>query len=162
MLPVVISLVLAMLTLADAFEADDPFHVGRKRLPPAVAVEAKADKPDTDGNQLVTVTLRIRERHYLFAPLHLQPKDFPPRPDVTVAVDAGEKPLSAKVEYPLGRKISDNIVGDYYIYEGTVTIKAHIVRVKGDTSPLNVVVEYMPFDAAGCRFPRETVKRSVP
>jgi len=66
----------------------------------------------------------------------------------------------AKVEYPAGKLVKDETVGDYKTYEGTVTIKAKVRRVKGDTSPLALSITFQACDEKTCLL-RSTVKKTA-
>ena len=43
---------------------------------------------------------------------------------------------------PVGKLKQDAMIGNYRIYEDKVDIKAVVRRAKGDTSPLNIRVDY--------------------
>ncbi len=62
---------------------------------------------------------------------------------------------SSKVDitYPAGKLQEDKGLGNYKIYEDTVTIKAHVVRAKGDTSPLTFEVALSACNKNVCLLP---------
>jgi DsbC/DsbD-like thiol-disulfide interchange protein len=126
-----------------------------RRSDAVVKVTATADKPDAEGKQLVTVTLKIDDNWHTYA--HTLPKDFPGVP-TSVTVNAKTKLEVVKVDYPEGKLIKE---GDYNGYEGTVPIKVTVRRPKGDTNPLEVSVTFQSCTKTSCLFPA-TVKMSVP
>jgi thiol:disulfide interchange protein len=104
-----------------------------------VKATATADKPDADGKQTVTITLTIDKPWHLYAN-PVGPKELLDCQTV-VRVSAAEKPARVDISYPQGKLQEDKGLGDHRIYEETVTIKANIVRARGDTSPLTVEVD---------------------
>jgi DsbC/DsbD-like thiol-disulfide interchange protein len=134
-------------------------HAQLKTSDKVVKAEAKADKPSSDGTQVVTVTLKIDKDWHLYA----NPVDNDDLTDsqVTVAVSSKNKLEEVKVEYPTGKVVKDKTVGDYKTYEGTVTIKAAVRRAAGDTEPLNVTVKLQACNDTTCLAPG-TIKLTVP
>jgi uncharacterized protein YyaL (SSP411 family) len=132
---------------------------GAKKSDAMVKVEVKADKPDADGKQLVTLTLTVHEGWHIYA----NPPGLKDLEDVqtTVTITAKTKPEEVKVEYPEFKVIDDKVLGKYRVYEGKVTIKATVRRAKGDTSPLEVSVKLQACDDKQCLLPA-TIKRTVP
>jgi DsbC/DsbD-like thiol-disulfide interchange protein len=123
-----------------------------------VKVNAKADKPDADGKQTVTITLDIEKPWHLYA----NPVENEDLTDVqtVVAVSAKVKPETVKIDYPAGKLHVDRGV-KYKIYEGKVTIKAQVKRAKGDSGSLEVSIKLQSCDNKQCLYPA-TVKISVP
>jgi DsbC/DsbD-like thiol-disulfide interchange protein len=123
-----------------------------------VKITAKADKPDADGKQTVTITLEIDKGWHTYA--------NPPGPDdfagipTKVTVSAKKELKSVKIDYPKGTLVKDPKAKDYRVYEGKVTIKATVERAKGDTSPLKVQVKIQACNENSCLFPA-TVKVPV-
>jgi hypothetical protein len=130
---------------------------GAKKSENVVKIRATADKPDANGQQVVTLTITIDEGWHLYA--NPVPKDFPGIP-VTVQVNAKTKPKEVKVEYPKGKPVKDEVAGDHEVYEGTITIKAKVSRQPDDTSPLEVSVKVQACNQAQCLLPG-TVKVPV-
>jgi thiol:disulfide interchange protein len=64
----------------------------------------------------------------------------------------GKEKLTAKVEYPQGELKKDEIVGDYKVYRGKVTIKATVQRAKDD-DPLKVAVRVQTCSKSKCLLP---------
>ena len=122
-----------------------------------VKATATATKPDVDGKQTVTITLEIEKGFWLFAnPVN---HDLLEDAETKVKVTAKEK-LKAYVKYPAGTRKKDGRYS-YDIYEGVVKIEAHVVRTKGDSSPLNVNVTVHAFSNVACFIPA-TIKLTVP
>jgi DsbC/DsbD-like thiol-disulfide interchange protein len=126
-----------------------------RRSDAVVKVSATADKADTEGKQLVTVTLKIDDKWHTYA--NKLPKDFPGVP-TSVTVNAKTKLEVVTVDYPEGKLIKE---GDYNGYEGTVPIKVTVRRPKGDSNPLEVSVTFQSCTKTSCLFPA-TVKMTVP
>src|SRR6516165_5796978 len=116
-----------------------PVHAQAKKSDSVVKAEAKADKPDADGKQTVTITLDIEKPWHLYA----NPVDnedlASAKTDVTIT--AKDKTENVKIEYPKGKVIVDAAVGNYKVYEGKIEIKATLKRAKGDDSPLEVNIK---------------------
>jgi DsbC/DsbD-like thiol-disulfide interchange protein len=123
-----------------------------------VKVTATADKPGSDGKQVVTVTLDIDNGWHAYAN-PVGSSDFPGLP-TTVTITAGQKPEKVTVEYPKGKMMKDDVSGAYFVYEGKTTIKAVVQRAKGDTSPLDVAVRVQACNDKSCLQPA-TVKLTV-
>ena len=65
-----------------------------------------------------------------------------------------------KETYPKGELSPDKTVGNFFIYEGKVTITLQIKRASGDTSPLEANVAIQGCNDRGCLLPT-TVKVPV-
>ena len=118
-----------------------------RRSDAVVKVSAQANKPDVDGKQVVTVTLKIDDKWHIYA--DTLPKDFPGVP-TSVKVSAGSKVDDVKVNYPEGKWIKE---GEYKAFEGTVPIKINLRRSKGDTSPLELSLSFQSCTKTSCLFP---------
>src|SRR5262249_3744706 len=129
-----------------------------KKSDSVVKIEAKADKPDADGNQVVTLTITIDKPYHIYA----NPVGYEDLSSVqTVVTFTKVKPEDLKVEYPPGKEINDAALNvSYKIYEDKVTIKATVKRAKGDTSPLEANVKLEACNDKGCLLPA-TVKVPV-
>jgi hypothetical protein len=92
-----------------------------------VKFTVKAAKPE-GGKQVVTLTMEIAKGWHLYA----NPVGNPDlaTSQTVVRFTSGGKPVAAKIEYPEGKVEKDATVGDYKIWEGTVTIKA-VLDVSG-------------------------------
>src|SRR5262245_15872359 len=127
---------------------------GPKTSEAVVKVSAKAEKPDADGKQVVTVTLEVDKGWHTYAnPVGLEDLESS---QTVVDVSGKNKPELVKVDYPKGKLVKD-VVGDYSIYEGKVTIKATVQRTKGDSEPLEVKVSFQACSDKACLVPA-TVK----
>ena len=132
---------------------------GARTSESVVKITAKADRPDAGGKQTLTLTVAIDSPWHLYAnPVGSEDLGSA---QTTVTVNAKERPAQVKVDYPAGKTIKDKTFGEYKVYEGTVTIKAHVQRAKGDTSPLQVSVKLQACNDKSCLLP-STVKRTVP
>lgn len=123
-----------------------------------VKVTAKADKPDAEGRQVVTVAITIEPGWHIYAnPPGL--KDLEAG-QTTVTLSSKVKPEEVQVEYPPGHVVKDAVLGDYNVYENKVSIKATVRRAKGDTGPLEVSVKLQACNDKMCLLPA-TVKQTV-
>lgn len=150
--------VLAFALLAILLGDAGPVLAQAKKSDSVVKVEAKADKPDADGKQTITITLDIDHPWHIYA----NPVD---NEDLTsaqtvVSLAAKGKLDDVKIEYPRSKVQKDNDV-TFKIYEGKVTIKAQVKRAKGDTSPLEVTIKLQACNDKTCLFPA-TIKKEVP
>ena len=132
-----------------------PVFAQAKKSDAVVKAAAKADKPDADGKQTVTLTLDIEKPWHLYAN-PVGNEDLAEARTV-VSFSAKDKIEDAKVEYPAGKIIVDAAVGNYKVYEGKITIKATLKRTKGDDSPLEVSIKLQACDDKRCLLPA-TVK----
>src|SRR5437763_379807 len=88
-------------------------RAGPRTSADVVKVTVQADKPD-GGKQVLTLTLDIAKGWHTYAnPVGL--KDFIGS-QTTVFFTAGGKPVPAKVEYPKGKLVVDENVGNWRIY----------------------------------------------
>ena len=158
---IVVGLVLA-LAITDSFAQGNVSRLrkhaaraGLKKSDSVVKVTAKADKPDADGKQTVTVTLDIENGWHTYAnPVGV--KDFPGI-ETAVTITAKQKPESVTVKYPQG-KFDAEVKGN--VYEGKAVIMAVVKRAKGDTGPLQVNVKIQACNEKTCLLPA-TVKLTV-
>jgi hypothetical protein len=126
-------------------------------VPPAkkypIKIEAVAEKP-VEGAQRIRVKVIIQDGYHLIANPSGN-EDLPTRTKMSVT------DKDAKITYPVGQVVKDENVGDYRIYQGTVTFEAVVKRAAGD-GPLEVAVRVRPFDDRGCLWGERTLKASVP
>lgn len=126
-------------------------HAQAKKSDSVVKASAKADKPDADGNQNVTITLEIEKPWHLYAnPVGNEDLGSA---QTDISITAKTKPESVKIEYPAGKLIMDAVAGNYKVYEGKVTVKAKVKRAKGDRSPLEVSIKLQSCDDKRCLLP---------
>jgi DsbC/DsbD-like thiol-disulfide interchange protein len=149
----VLAVVLA-LTLAGA-----GFSHGPAKSDSVVKIQASADKPDANGKQVVSITLTMDPGWHTYAN-PVGNKDMADN-ETTVKVSASGKPLDAKLEYPAGKVIVDQLLGNYKVYEGKATIKATVQRARGDTGPLQLNIRIQACNDKNCLLPAE-VKVPVP
>jgi hypothetical protein len=138
-----------------------------RRIDRIVKVKAAATAPDRDGRQVVTVTLDINKEYGVYA----NPagsgefkEDFKPV-EMKVTVSAGEKLKDVKVDYPAAETHTITCGGEPLpvsrLYHGTVNVRVHVRRVKGDTSALEVNLACTPYHPARC-YPPAAFKLKVP
>jgi DsbC/DsbD-like thiol-disulfide interchange protein len=113
-----------------------------------VKFTVKAAKPES-GKQVVTLTLAIEKGWHAYAN-PVGNADLDPTKTV-VTFTSGGKPVPAKIEYPEGKLHKDTVVGDYKIYEGTITIKATIDHT--GTDPVEATVAIQVCDEGSCLAP---------
>jgi hypothetical protein len=130
-----------------------------KKSDSVVKASAKADKPDKDGKQVVTITLDIDSKYHIYANPVGQ-DDFKDN-QTAVSITGRVKPESVKVDYPAGEKVEDKVVGDYKVYRGKVAIKAVVQRAKDDNGALEVAIKVQACSKSSCLLPA-TLKVSVP
>jgi DsbC/DsbD-like thiol-disulfide interchange protein len=122
-----------------------------------VKVTAKADKPDANGKQAVTITMEVEKDWHTYAnPVGLEDLEDA---KTVVTITGKNKLEDVKIDYPKG-KLQKDVVGDYSIYVDKVTIKAKVQRAKGDTGPLQVTVKFQACNDRSCLVPA-TVKKTV-
>jgi len=129
-----------------------------KKSEAVVNIEASTTKPDDNLRHHVKVSITIDKSWHLYA--NPVPADFPGIP-TTVTVEAQGKALNANVEYPRGTLIKDKVLGDYYVYEDKLKLRAGVKRAKGDMSSLNVIVKIQACNEKQCLLP-SMVKVDVP
>jgi DsbC/DsbD-like thiol-disulfide interchange protein len=129
-----------------------------KKSDSVVKITPQAGKIDADGNQTVALRLDIDQPYHLYA----NPVGNADLEDnqVTVTVDGKAKPESVKIDYPEGQAHKEGDIA-FKIYEGRVTIKAHVRRAKGDIAPLDFSVKLQACTNSSC-LPPATIKLSVP
>jgi hypothetical protein len=129
-----------------------------KKSDSVVKIAAVAGKLDA-GKQMVQITLDVAKGWHVYAN-PVKNEDLISAATV-VKVNAAAKPASVDVKYPVGKKHTDKVLGDYYTYEGTVAIDAVVQRAAGDASKLEVSVTFMACDDKQCLQPT-TITVKVP
>jgi DsbC/DsbD-like thiol-disulfide interchange protein len=119
-----------------------------------------ADKPGPDGKQVVKITMTIEDGWHAYAN-PVGNDDFTGS-QTKVTVEGKTKPEELQVDYPKGTLTKDKTVGDFFVYEGTVVIKATVARAKDETSPLKFKVKFMTCNDKGMCLLPTTVELSVP
>jgi DsbC/DsbD-like thiol-disulfide interchange protein len=153
---VVVFLFLAALTVA--FSSGSA-ALGMQQNDSQVKLAATAGKIDKDGRQMITVKMHINDGWHAYAN-PVKNEDLEPNQTV-VKVASPKKLQTVTVDYPKGQR---HMTGKetYQVYEGSVEISASVVRVPGDTGPLEVTVSYVTCnDKKGICLPPESVKLEV-
>jgi DsbC/DsbD-like thiol-disulfide interchange protein len=148
----------ASLIVSSIVQAAQDGRPGRaRRSESQVKVDAVAAQPDAMGNQVVLVTLTIDSGWHVYAnPVGKDPIGTP----TTITIEGNPKPQAVQVDYPPGKLVKDEFAGDHYVYEGTVTIRANVRRVRGDKGPLQVAVRLQACTEKKCLLPA-TIKQTV-
>jgi hypothetical protein len=91
-----------------------------------VKITMKAEKP-AEGKRVVALTLEIAKGwHMLANPVS---NDDLKGEETRVSFTSGGKPALATIEYPKAtRVVRDPYLGDFGVYEGTITIKAAVAQ----------------------------------
>ena len=109
---------------------------GSRKSDAVVKLAATAAEPDAEGRQKVTVTLTIDKPWHIYAnPVGSKSLEGA---ETTIKVLVDGKEVPANVDYPKGKSVKDQVVGDYLVYEGEVTITAQVTRPKGAAGALEV------------------------
>lgn len=116
-----------------------------------VKVEIAKDPATTAEEKFVVITLSVEPGYHLYANPVVNP-------DLTsvqtsIGIKSEGKSIPTKVEYPAGKLVKDDVVGDYSTYEGTVKIKLRVAVPRNQTSPLEVVVKYQACSKKSCLAP---------
>src|SRR5947209_5802450 len=80
-----------------------------KKSDEVVKATARADKPDAQGKQTVTLNLTIEGNYHIYA--NPVGNEDLASSQTTVKVNAAVKPASVKVDYPEGKVIRDKTLG---------------------------------------------------
>ncbi len=150
----VLALILSAVLLCDSATA----MAQAKKSDSVVKVDAKADKPDVDGKQTVTITLDIENGWHVYAN-PVENEDLTNAQTVVNVASKG-KLENVKVEYPAG-KLQQDSGEKYKILEGRVTIKAQVKRSKDDSSPLEITITLQACNDKTCLLPA-TIKKELP
>ena len=126
-----------------------------KKSDSVVKVKASASKPDADGKQVVTITLTMEKGWHTYA--NPVGHDDLAEAATTVAILVDGKKIDAKVNYPNGVIIKDKVIGNYKVYEDTVTIKAVVTRDKDSKEPVEAEIKLQSCNDSKCLLPA-TVK----
>lgn len=115
-----------------------------------VKIVLKASKVGADGKQMLQFELKVDKGWYIYAnPVGL---DLLDSNATKVVVKSTPKLKSLKVEYPEGKLVMDNVVGNYMIYQGDVKIKAYVQRAEV-SSPLEVTLRVNSCNKSGICLP---------
>ena len=142
-----LGILIAVLATTAAWQAQAGSKLGKSDT--KVKATATATKAGADGKQVVTITLDIEKGWHLYANPVNHNNDFLDANQTVVKIAAKDKLGDVKVMYPAGKTKIDK-KEKYNIYEGTTKIVASVVRVMGDTSPLQITVEVSACDDSVC------------
>ena len=106
----------ALLACVISFGSGTAVQAAPKTSEDNVKITVKADK------QVVMLTLEVAKGWHLYANPVGNP-DLLSSQTVVTFTDGG-KPVEAKIKYPEGKLTMDKVIGDFKIYEGTITITA--------------------------------------
>ena len=123
-----IPILLILLCFAGTVHAQKPKP---RKFPVKLKVTAK--KPNDSGRQEISLQLTIEKDVHIFS----QSEKFQPIPPKFTITTSDGKKIDAKYTYPKGNKIENEVLGDYFIYKGKITIRAIIMRTDGD-GPLKI------------------------
>jgi hypothetical protein len=117
-------------------------NAGEGKGASVVKASATTTKPDTEGQQSITIQLDIKEGHRILA----NPVQCAELASVqtTVTIASAKKLQEVKIDYPPGkRKV---LFGEevFYVYEGKIEIKAFVKRSEGDAATLDVTIMCFP------------------
>jgi DsbC/DsbD-like thiol-disulfide interchange protein len=144
---------------ASASGSGAPTQSGGKKSDSVVKTTAEASRPDSQGQQILTVTMAIEPGWHIYA--NPVGSDDLESVQTTVGIGAKTKLEAVKVQYPEGKQIEDKVVGKYKVYEDKVEIKAIVKRKAGDDTALEVTAKFQACTDKMCLLPA-TVKMKVP
>jgi DsbC/DsbD-like thiol-disulfide interchange protein len=145
---------LAAILLCDA----GPVRAQAKKSDSVVRVAAKADKPDAEGKQTLSITLDIAPDWHVYA--NPVGNEDLANAQTVVRVSSKGRLENVKIEYPSG-KLQQDSGEKFKIYEGKVVIKAQVKRARGDNTPLEISVTLQACNDKTCLQPA-TIKKEVP
>lgn len=116
-------------------------------------IKASATAKAAGGKRVVTITLDVDSKYYIYAN-PIGNKEFE---DNQTTVTLTSKGKLGKVDYPAGEVVKDKIIGDYTVYRGKVTIQAD---VEGE-GPQTFGIKVQACSKSACLLP-STLKVSVP
>jgi thiol:disulfide interchange protein len=133
----------ALLTLVLGVAGTATFGAAPQKSEDNVKFTVKADK------DIVMLTVEIAKGWHLYANPVANPDLLSSQTVVTFT--SGGKPITAKVEYPEGKLVKDAVVGDYKVYEGTITIKATLEGA--GAGPVEATVAVQTCNDTSCLLP---------
>jgi len=108
---------------------DSPLVSGKEKTEDVVKITATLDKP-SNGKQSVTFQILVATTWHIYA--NPAGNEIAARGQTTVSLRVNGKIVPIEIEYPQGIQVVDKIVGDYFIYEKKVMLKATFAAVTGD------------------------------
>lgn len=144
-----VSAVLAALALA---LGGQPAVSAQGKKESQVKLAATATKPDSEGRQVVTITMDINKGWHAYAnPVKFEDLEAA---QTSIKITSAKKLQDVQIKYPEGMRHVDG-KDTYYVYEGKVEIQATVKRAPGDTGPLDVSVKYMTCNDKTCLPPEQ-------
>ena len=107
----------------------------------AVEIHTEPIKRDEKGVEIVTIRMKIKRDHYVLATP--QPEEFLRSAEMTLTVKSKDPKTRVEVTYPKGREILDGSLR-WTKYEGDIVIVAIVHRAKGNDSPLECTLRFVP------------------
>lgn len=105
-----------------------------------VKVTVAATKADGEGKQIVTLTMMHDKNYHTYAnPVGLDDLSLS---QTVVTITSKVKPVSVKIDYPVGKTIKNNEIGNYNVYEGKIEIPITVKRAQEDSGPLEIKVRF--------------------
>lgn len=140
------------------FNAQTVFAQKAKKSEDVVKVQTKVDKPNAQGLQIVTISMKIEKPWHLYAnPVGVE--ELAATQTVITITGAGASEV-VKIEYPKGKLVQDATIGDYFIYEGDANIKATIMRPVGSKKPVEAIIKLQACSDSTC-LPPGTLKVKI-
>ena len=129
------------------------------KRPDHVHATVKAEKPDNNGIQKISVTLTIDKGWHIYANPAGHEDLVGHQTNLQIYQD-GNKRMDAKITYPKGQPM--DVYGiKFYIYTEKVVLQVDVPRTTGDPKPLEIRVALIPHSRDICGWPRE-LKLAVP
>ena len=122
-----------------------------------VKVSATFEKP-ANGKETVAIKITIDAPWHIYAN-PVDNEDLLSSQTIVILRSNG-KEIDAQIDYPPGTKIRDKDVGDYQVYEKEITVRAHFVRPKDSTEPIEVIAKLQACDSGRCLL--RTALKTVP
>ena len=133
-----IAILLFLLCFVGTLLAQEPKP---RKFPVKLKVTAK--KPDDMRRQEVSIQLIIEKDVHIYAH-RVKLEKFQPLPTKVTITTSNGKEIDAKYTYPKGIKMENEIIGEYSIYKGKITIRAIITRNDND-GPLKIKCRVMGY-----------------
>ncbi|MGF1579440.1 MAG: protein-disulfide reductase DsbD N-terminal domain-containing protein [Gemmataceae bacterium] len=107
--------------------------------PSKIKVTVKAGERTASGRQQLAITIKPAKSWYIYA--NPVGNKFFETNATKISIKGKSGPKLLKIEYPKGKLVKDDIVGNYNIYAKAVTVKAVIQRSNNAPFDLNVMVQ---------------------
>lgn len=143
--------------LSVAFVVNALVHAGETGSATKVKVSARSGKIDSEGKQVVILTMKIDKAWHIYANPTQHETYESARTVVKVA--AGARPIEAKVSYPAGKLHVDG-EDRFMTYMDSVDIPVQIQRTASD-GPVEISVRFVACDDKKC-LTASTAKFTLP